>query len=59
MKHKTVRFYTDSGEYMWWKYKKNITYEELRAWLLSGNSLIIDKRVYNSFNSSRLLLSEF
>jgi hypothetical protein len=59
MKHKTVRFYAASGKYMGWKYKKNTTYGELRSWLLSGNSLRIGKRVYNSFDSSRLLHCEF
>jgi hypothetical protein len=33
-----VKFYTDSGRYMGWKYLHNINRLELQSWKTSGNS---------------------
>lgn len=38
-KYATVKFYTDTGRYMGWKYLKNCSLWELRSWIKSGNTI--------------------
>ena len=54
-KQVTVRFYTDSRRYKGWQYLLNTTYMELRSWCLSGNYVLIEKAVFNSFNYTKLI----
>jgi hypothetical protein len=41
VKRHTVKFYTDSGRYMGWKFLKNCSYLEIRSWVDSGNKIVL------------------
>ena len=54
-KQLTIRYYTDSGMYKGWEYLKNASYLSVSNWIRSGNSVMIEKNVFNWVNKTKLL----
>lgn len=50
-KKRTARFYTEHGTYMGWVYINAKTYLEIRSWLLSGNTIKIEDKVFHDFST--------
>jgi len=61
-KKKTIRFYasTENGlKYTGWEYLDKSKIRNYRNWLRSGNTLIVGKNIYNSFDTSLSLYADF
>jgi len=58
-KKQTVRFYADGNIYKGWQYVYTVSFREARNWLRSGNTLVVGKKVFNSFSSETSILKVF
>lgn len=59
MKRTTVRFYSEDGKYCGWNYIDKTTYRQLRGWVRSSNSFIIENNSFTLVNWPKFVLSGY